>query len=136
MSDLAPATFGFEHPKPRRLTTATLLWGVLALGGVLAFTATYISLHDGKKTSASKAVSTAFCGLTSEATPTAGGVGFTLKAQCPGGTKLVQPNLSLWIQLVEALPDEKRLVLCTVRGKDDLADCRRKSDFARSEQDN
>jgi hypothetical protein len=70
------------------------------------------------------------CDLTTTAVPNKQGAGFVLKASCPQGMANVTPSLSLWLALIEALPSEKRLVQCTVRGDGSYGNCRKTEEFA------
>jgi hypothetical protein len=70
------------------------------------------------------------CDLTTTAVPNKQGAGFVLKASCPQGMANVTPSLSLWLALIEALPSEKRLVQCSVRGDGSYANCRKTEEFA------
>ena len=132
MSRVASADLPFSEHRKRRAGIVALIAGLLTVA-VIGAVAVLNTGDDHDKVPRSNGIVTGFCTLTSEASPTKGGAGFALKAQCPTGTMRVQPTLSLWMQLIEALTEDKRLVSCTVRGKGELADCRKTDQVANRE---
>jgi hypothetical protein len=119
---------------PRRSWVAA--W--LVLGGLTAAaTAGYVIEHAAKQNNIPNAHGKAErasipCELTGEAKPSSHGAGFVLTGQCPGGAASIQPTLSLWMQLIETLPREDRVVIvkCGVRDNGSYTDCRKTNELA------
>jgi hypothetical protein len=104
--------------------------GVLSVVSWGAHTLYSSAMLKGDKTKPETLRIGVHCDLTTTAAPDKQGAGFVLKASCPQGMANVTPSLSLWLALIEALPSEKRLVQCTVRGDGSYANCRRTEQFA------
>jgi len=133
MNRARPEDVGFKATQKRRWVSAWLVLG----GLTAAVTAGYAIEHAAKQTPTegahSKVVRTGIpCELTGEAKPVSQGAGFVLTGQCPGGAASIQPTLSLWMQLIEALPREDRVVTvkCGVRDNGSYTDCRKTSELA------
>lgn len=120
--------------KPKRSWVSA--WVVL--GGLAAAATAGYAIHHQAKNNPSQDVQTKVvrtgipCELTGEARPASHGAGFVLTARCPGGAAVIQPTLSLWMQLIDALPREERVVVvrCGVRDTGSYTDCRKTNEFA------
>ena len=133
MSRAGPEESSFRSDQKRRwLQAAIVLVGLASISAVGLVIHNKVEEDTGRRANTKVVRSGIPCELTGEATPVSHGAGFVLIGQCPGGTAPVQPTLSLWMQLIEALPSDKRVVVvkCGVRGNGSYTDCRKTNDFA------
>jgi hypothetical protein len=115
MSRAGPEEPRFRTDQKRRWLQAAVVLVGLALITVVGLIIRNKVEEDTSRRAGTKVVRGGIpCELTGEATPVSHGAGFVLIGQCPGGTARVQPTLSLWMQLIEALPTEKRVVVVNV----------------------
>jgi hypothetical protein len=121
--------------KRRWLQAAVVLGGLASLSAVGFLTHKNVEEDTSRRANTKLVRSGIPCELTGEATPVSDGAGFVLVGQCPGGRATVRPTLSLWMQLIEALPSEKRVVIlkCGVHGNGSYTDCRKTNEFASRE---
>jgi hypothetical protein len=133
MNRMRPEDLRFRTDRQRSWMPA---W--LVLGGFAAAVTAGYAIHHRAEDAPSRGAPTKIvragipCELTGEARPASHGAGFVLTGQCPGGAAPIQPTLSLWMQLIDALPPEHRVVIvkCGVRENGGYTDCRKTSEFA------
>jgi len=139
MSSMTYEQIERSHRRKRRRWQAALVLGSLALFGSLGTIAIYKKAETDTRRQAIEEVQSNGlpCELTSEANPVSGGAGFVLIARCPNGPAPVQPTLSLWTQLIDALPSKKRVVVlrCGARKNGDLTDCRKTNELATRDEE-
>jgi hypothetical protein len=133
MNKARPEDLGFRTTPRRTWVTAWMVLGGLAAAATAGYGIEHAAKQHQPQGAHGKTERASIpCELTGEAKPSSHGAGFVLTGQCPGGAASIQPTLSLWMQLIETLPREDRVVIvkCGVRDNGSYTDCRKTNEFA------
>ena len=133
-----PDHLGFRSDRTPSWRSAFVVLGGLAIAATAGFAIQQNLRPDVGGRAHTETTRTVIpCELTGEARPVSHGAGFVLTGQCPGGEAAIKPSLSLWTQLIEALPREGRVVIvrCDVRGNGSYTDCRKTNEAATNSEE-